>query len=81
MTVIPHTPHYLHFAPCNFFLFPKIKLKLKGGLFDSSEEIQAQSKRVLDTLTEKDLQEVFQKWRWWDQCLNAGGYYFKGESS
>jgi hypothetical protein len=27
---------------------------------------------VLDTLTEKDFQEAFQKWRrWWDQCLHA----------
>jgi hypothetical protein len=29
---------------------------------------------VLDTLTEKDFQEGFQKWRrWWDWCLHAGG--------
>jgi hypothetical protein len=50
-------------APCDFFLFPKIKLKLKGRLFDTIEEIQAESQRVLDTLTAKDYQEAFQKWR------------------
>jgi hypothetical protein len=38
-------------------------LKLKGRRFDTIEEIQAESQRVLDTLTEKDFQEAFQKWR------------------
>jgi hypothetical protein len=37
-------------APCDLFLFPKIKLKLKGHWFDTTEEIQAKSHRVLDTL-------------------------------
>jgi hypothetical protein len=40
-------------APCGFFLFPKVKLKLKGRRFDAIEEIQAESQRVLDTVTEK----------------------------
>jgi hypothetical protein len=30
-------------APCDFFLFPKMKLKLKGRRFDTFEEIQAES--------------------------------------
>jgi hypothetical protein len=46
-----------------------MKLKLKGRRFDSIEEIQAESPRVLDTVTEKDFQEEFQKWRrLWDRC-------------
>jgi hypothetical protein len=40
-----------------------MKLKLKGCRFGTTEEIQADSQRVLDTLTEKDFQEAFQKWR------------------
>jgi hypothetical protein len=40
-----------------------MKWKLKGRQFDTSEEIQAESQRVLDTLKEKDFQEAFQKWR------------------
>jgi hypothetical protein len=36
-------------APCDFFPFPKIKLKLKGRWFDTAEEIQAKSQIVLDT--------------------------------
>jgi hypothetical protein len=68
------------FAPCDFFLFIKMKLKLKGRRFDTTEEIQAQSQGVLDTLTEKDFQDAFQKWRrQWDRCLHAGGNYFESD--
>jgi hypothetical protein len=61
MAVIHHPPYSPVLAPCDFFLFPKIKLKLKGRRFDTIEEIQTESLRVLNTLMEKDLQEAFQK--------------------
>jgi hypothetical protein len=55
-----------------------MKLKLKGPRFDNTEEIQTDSQRVLDTLTEKEFQEAFQNWRReWDRCLHAGGNYFE----
>jgi hypothetical protein len=60
MAVISHPPYSPDFAPCDFFLFPKMKLKLKGRRFDTIKEIQAESQRVLDTLKEKDFQEAFQ---------------------
>jgi hypothetical protein len=37
-----------------------MEVKLKGRQFDTTEEIQAESQRVFDTLTEKDFQEAFQ---------------------
>jgi hypothetical protein len=37
----PHPPHSPDMAPCDFFLFPKMKLKLKGRRFDTIEQIQA----------------------------------------
>jgi histone-lysine N-methyltransferase SETMAR len=43
MAVIPHPPYSPHLAPCGFFLFPKMKLKLKGRRFDTIEEIQAET--------------------------------------
>jgi len=59
-----------------------MELKLKGRRFDTTEAIQAESQRVLDTLIEKDFQEAFHKWRRrWDRCLHAGGNYFEGDGS
>ena len=80
IAVIPHPPYSPHLAPCEFFLFPKMKLKLKGRRFDTITEIQAETHKVLNTLTEKDFQEAFQSWRRrWDQCLHSGGNYFEGD--
>jgi hypothetical protein len=57
-----------------------MKLKMKGRWCDTTEEIQAESQRVLDTLTVKDFQEAFQKWRRrLDRCLHVGGNYFEGD--
>jgi len=80
IAVIPQPPYSPDLAPCDFFLFQKMKLKLKGCWFDTKKEIQAESQRVLHTLTEKDFHEAFQKWRRrWDWCLHAGGNYFEGD--
>jgi hypothetical protein len=80
MALIPHPPYSIDLASCDFFLFPKIKLKLKGRRFDNTEEIQVDWQRMLESLTEKDFQGAFQKWRrQWDRCLHAGGNYFEGD--
>jgi len=60
MLVIPHPPYSPDLAPCYFFLFPKMKFKLKGRQFGTIEEIRSESQRVLDTLIEKDFQKAFQ---------------------
>jgi hypothetical protein len=49
MAVIPHPPYNPDLAPCDFFLFSKMKLELKGRRFYTIEEIKAESQRVLDT--------------------------------
>jgi hypothetical protein len=49
MAVIPHPPYSPDLTPCDFFLFPKMKLELKGRRFGTNEEIQAESQRLLDT--------------------------------
>jgi hypothetical protein len=48
-TVIPHPPYSPDLAPSDFFLFPKMKFRLKGRRFDTTEEIQAESQEVLKT--------------------------------
>jgi hypothetical protein len=50
MAVIPHPPYSHDLAHYDFFLFPKMKLKLKGRRFDTIEEIRVESQRVLDTI-------------------------------
>jgi hypothetical protein len=50
-TVIPHPPY--------FSLITRLKIKLKGHHFDIIEVIKAESREVLMTLTEHDIQHEF----------------------
>jgi hypothetical protein len=45
--------------PSANFLFPRLKIKLKGRHFDTTEMIEAESQAVLTTLTENDCQHAF----------------------
>ena len=72
MTVIPHPAYSPDLAPCDFFLFPKLKLRMKGRTFDTIEEIQEESQRVLDTIPKRDFQCCFQAWqKRWDRCIHV----------
>jgi len=69
MTVVPHPPYSPDLEPSDFFLFPELKMKLKGRRFQTLEEIQAESHAILNTLRENDFQECFKNWqRRWDRC-------------
>jgi hypothetical protein len=79
MAVVPHAPYSPDVAPCDFFLFSKMKIKLKGRRFDTVEEIQAETQTALKTLTKKDFQDAFQKWqKRWDRCARPQEGYFEG---
>jgi hypothetical protein len=49
-TVIPHPPYTPDLVPCDYFLFQKMKLRLKGWHFDRSEEIQTELQDMMKTL-------------------------------
>jgi hypothetical protein len=77
-----HLPYSPDLAPCNFFLFPKMKLQLNGCCFDRLEEIQRESQNVLGTLREQDFQHTFQQLQWrWNRCVDAQGDYFEGDAA
>jgi hypothetical protein len=61
LAVVPQPPYSPHLAPCNFFLFPKIKMTLKRWRFDDVEEIQTESQVALDAIQKEDFQKCFQK--------------------
>jgi len=81
MTVVPHHPYSPDLAPSDFFLFPKLKMKLKGRRCQTLEEIQAESQAVLNMLRENDFQECFINWqRRCDRCQASEGDYFEGDA-
>ena len=73
---VPHRPYSPDLAPCNFWLFPK----LRGCRYETIEEMKEAVMKVIDTLTQEDFYRVFQKLlEWYNKCIAARGDYFKGD--
>jgi hypothetical protein len=80
MTLVPHPSYLPDLAPCDFSLFPRLKIKLQGRRFDTTEVIEAESQAVLNTRTEQDFQDAFKQWqKRWEWCIRAEGDYFEGD--
>ena len=52
-----HPPYSPDLAPCDFWLFPK----LRGCRYETIEEMKEAVTKVIDTLTKEDFHGVFQK--------------------
>jgi transposase len=82
ITVMEHPPYSPDLAPCDFYLFPKIKSVLKGTYFLSVEDVKVQTTEILNSLTENDMQNCFERWQHRMQlCVNSEGNYFEGDRS
>ena len=78
--VVPHPPYSPDLAPCDFWLFPKMKMKMKGNRYDEREDIIDAGTAVLNELTESDFQECFRTWeKRINSCVEAKGQYFEGD--
>ena len=78
ISTIPHPPYCPVLAPCDFWLFPKLKEKLRGGHYEIIEEMKEAVKKVIDTLTQEDFHGAFQKLlEGYNKCIAAGGDYFE----
>jgi hypothetical protein len=61
MVIVPHPPYSPDLAPCDFALFPKLKMKLKGH-FETVSDIQRESQAIHDSIKENDFHSYFQAW-------------------
>jgi hypothetical protein len=62
MVIVPHPPYLPDLAPCDFALFPKLKLKLKGRSFETVFDIRRESQAILDSIKENDFHNTFEAW-------------------
>ena len=54
---VPHPPYSPDLAPCDICLFPK----LRGCRYETMEEMKEAVTNVIDTLTQENFHEAFQK--------------------
>ena len=72
---LPQHPYSPELAPCNFYLFPK----LRGCRYETIEAMKEAVTKVIDTLPQEDFHEAFQKLlERYNKCIAAGGDYFEG---
>ena len=72
---VPHSPYSPDLAPCDFWLFPQ----LRGCRYETIEEMKEAVTKVIDTFTQEDFDEAFQKLLERYKCIAAGGDYFEGD--
>ena len=69
-------PYSPDFAPCDFWLFPK----LRGCHYETIEKMKEAVMKVIDMLTQKDFHGAFQKLlERYNKCIAARGDYFEGD--
>ena len=70
---LPYSPDL---APCNFWLFPK----LRGCRYETIEEMKEAVTKVIDTLTQEEFHGASQKLvERYNKCIATGGDYFEGD--
>ena len=74
--VIQHPPYSPDLSPCDFFLFPKLKNKLRGIRFDTTEEIEnavkAQVRRLDTEGVRPGIGGLLHRWQ---KCCELDGAY------
>ena len=72
---VPYPPYSPELALCDFWLFPK----LRGYRYETIEEMKEAVTKVIDTFTQVEFHEAFQKLlERYNKCIAAGGEYFEG---
>jgi hypothetical protein len=62
VVIVPHRPYLPDLAPCDFTLFPKLKMKLKER-FETVSDIQRELQAILDSIKENDFHSIFEAWK------------------
>jgi hypothetical protein len=58
--VLLWAPHSPNLSPCGFYLFPKLKLRVKSSNFQTLDSVQKAVADAIKTLTEADFQSYYE---------------------
>ena len=73
---VPHPPYSPDFARYDIWLFTN----LRGCRYETIEEMKEAVTKVIDTLTQEDINGAFQKLlERHNKCIAAGGNCFEGD--
>ncbi len=79
MEVMEHPPNSPDLAPCDYFVFPRLKNALRGVRHPDVPSMQAAVQRELKKIPKADFQAALEQLPVrWMKCVTAGGEYFEG---
>ena len=63
-------PYAPDLAPCDFFLFPRLKKVLKGHRFEATKDTKRNSTKTLLDIRKEEFAKCFQQWqKRWAKCV------------
>jgi hypothetical protein len=75
---VPHLLYSPDLSPCDFWIFGKLKQKIKNRVFQRFEEIMIAVHRIWDELTLDELQSIFFNWiERFERMSKYGGEYYR----
>ena len=73
---VPQPPYSRDLAPCDFWLFSKLKV----CRYETIEEMKEAVRKVIDTLIQEEFHGAFEKLlERYNKCIAAGGDYLEGD--
>jgi histone-lysine N-methyltransferase SETMAR len=80
LPVITQPPYSPDLALSDFWLFPTLKMGLKGTRFATMEDIKSNAMAELRKIPKEAFHHCFQQWQdRWSKCVCAQGSYFEGD--
>ncbi len=81
--VLGHPPYSPDMAPCDFWLFPRLKAFLRGHHFQNDQEARNACASFFLKLSEEDYHgAITSKWvERWKKCISYDGHYFEKEKN
>lgn len=81
VTVLDQPPYSPDLAPCDFFLFPKLKEVIKGVRFPDVDDIRRAVTTELRRIPEESFQGCMLAWQQrMQKCMRLQGDYFEGQN-
>ena len=75
---LPHPPYSPDRAPCDFFLFPRLKKNLAGRKYQTRKNLGSAIFQCLNSIPRKDYENAFKNWiKRLKLCVSHGGKYFE----
>ena len=78
LDLLLHPPYSPDLAPCDFWLFPKLKIYLQGREFESKQTLGSALYHFFKSIPEEEYINAFIKWvERLKRCVEVGGGYFE----